>query len=247
VSRAETPDLPPGGSGVSSRPGRMTAVVDAARPAWLRRTPGEHRWPATLALVATIALPVLLPDRLAPQLGLVLPAAQLLVLAGLVVANPLRIDRESAVLRLLSLGLLGLIVLSTGWSAVLLVRELVSGQDVAATTLLAAGAGIWLTTVLTFALVFWELDRGGPAARAAGTHEHPDLVFAQMQTPGLAPADWEPRFGDYLYLAFTNATAFSPTDVLPLTHKAKAAMAAESTITLVVVLLVLARAVNVLG
>ncbi|SDP56536.1 Uncharacterized membrane protein [Klenkia soli] len=222
-------------------------MSDAHVPAWLRRTPGEHRWPATVAVVGTIGLQLVLPDRFAPQVGLLLPAAQLVLLVGLVIANPLRIDRESTVIRWLALGLLGLVVLSTGWSAVLLVRELVSGQEVAATTLLAAGAGIWLTTVLTFALVFWELDRGGPAARAAGGQEHPDFVFAQMQTPGLAPADWEPRFGDYLYLAFTNATAFSPTDVLPLTRGAKAVMAAESTITLVVVLLVLARAVNVLG
>ncbi len=220
---------------------------DGARlPAWRRRTRGEHRWPATLAVVGTVVLQVALPDRVSPALGWVLPVAELALLAALVVANPLRIDRESTVLRRLALALLALVVLSTGWSAVLLVRELVSGSDVAATTLLASGAGIWATTVLAFALVFWELDRGGPAARAAGTRQHADFAFTQMQSPDLAPPEWEPRFGDYLYLAYTNATAFSPTDVLPLTRSAKTAMAVESTITLVVVLLVLARAVNVL-
>ncbi|SDG31512.1 hypothetical protein [Klenkia brasiliensis] len=219
---------------------------DARPPAWRRPTRGEHRWPATLAVAGTVALQVALPDRVSPALGWVLPAAELALLAALVVANPLRIDRESALLRRLALALLALVVLSTGWSAVLLVRELVTGADTPATTLLASGAGIWATTVLASALVFWELDRGGPAARAAGTRAHPDFAFPQMQSPDLAPPDWEPRFGDYLYLAYTNATAFSPTDVLPLTRSAKTAMAVESTITLVVVLLVLARAVNVL-
>ncbi|KQS71319.1 DUF1345 domain-containing protein [Modestobacter sp. Leaf380] len=215
-------------------------------PAWRRRTRGEHRWPATLAVVAAVVLQLLLPDRVVPQLGLLLPLAELALLAGLVVADPLRIDRESTALRRVALALLGLVVGSAGWSVLLLVRDLVSARPLPAGELLASGGGIWLTTVLAFALLYWELDRGGPAARAAGTRVHPDLLFVQMQSPEFAPPEWEPRFPDYLYLAYTNATAFSPTDVLPLTRRAKTAMAVQSAIALVLVLLVLARAVNAL-
>jgi uncharacterized membrane protein len=95
--------------------------------------------------------------------------------------------------------------------------------------------------------VYWELDRGGPAARAAAVRTHPDFLFAQMQNPELADPEWEPQFVDYLYLSFTNATAFSPTDVLPLSRWAKLTMMVQSAVALVVVALVVARAVNVLG
>jgi uncharacterized membrane protein len=96
-------------------------------------------------------------------------------------------------------------------------------------------------------LAYWELDRGGPAARAAATRTRPDFLFAQMQSPQLADPDWEPQFLDYLYLAFTNATAFSPTDVLPLSRPAKVTMMVQSAVAFTVVVLVVARAVNVLG
>jgi uncharacterized membrane protein len=127
------------------------------------------------------------------------------------------------------------------------VLDLVTGLAVGPAELLVAGAAIWLTNVLAFALLYWEFDRGGPAARAAGTRTHPDFLFAQMQSPKLAARDWEPYFADYLYLSFTNTTAFSPTDVLPLSRWAKLTMMVQSAVALVVVVLVVARAVNVLG
>ena len=105
---------------------------------------------------------------------------------------------------------------------------------------------IWLTNVIVFGMWYWEFDRGGPAARAQATHYYPDFMFVQMTSPDMAPPDWEPRFGDYLYLSFTNATAFSPTDVMPLSRWAKGAMALQAGVSIVTVALVIARAVNIL-
>jgi uncharacterized membrane protein len=104
-----------------------------------------------------------------------------------------------------------------------------------------------LTNVIVFALWFWEMDRGGPAARALARKVHPDFLFSQMTVPDLVNLDWEPGFVDYLYLSFTNATAFSPTDTLPLSRWAKLTMMAESTVSFVTVALIVARAVNVLS
>ncbi|HEY0451255.1 hypothetical protein [Actinophytocola sp.] len=217
------------------------------RPAWLRRTRGEHRWPAALAVVVVVVLQLMLPDSMVPQARYVLPVLEIVLLAALMVANPFRVDRESTVLRGVSLALTVVVGLSNGWSAVLLVLQLVGGRSVGAAELLEVGAAIWGTNVLAFAMVYWELDRGGPAARAAASRTYPDFLFAQMQTPELAHPDWEPYFADYLYLSFTNTTAFSPTDVLPLSRWAKMIMMIQAAIALAVVVLVVARAVNVLG
>jgi hypothetical protein len=222
-------------------------VDDRSRPAWRRRTEGEHRWPEAVVVAVAIGLQLLLPDRMVPQQRYLLPVSELVLLVGLVVANPFRLNRESAMLRAGGLLLTGLIGLSNGWSAVLLVDALVIGRPVSPAELLTAGAAIWLTNVIAFALIYWELDRGGPAARAAGVRDYPDFAFAQMQSPELADPDWEPTFVDYLYLSFTNSTAFSPTDVLPLSRWAKMIMLVQSAVALAVVLLVVARAVNVLN
>jgi hypothetical protein len=133
-------------------------------------------------------------------------------------------------------------------SAVVLVRAILeaSKQTSSAGPLLASGASIWATNVIAFALWYWEFDRGGPIPRAEGTRPHPDFMFPQMASPELAPPNWEPYFVDYLYLSFTNATAFSPTDVMPLARWAKMAMAVQSGIALLVGVLVIARAVNIL-
>jgi hypothetical protein len=165
------------------------------------------------------------------------------------VVNPFRIDRRSRLQRLLSLTILAVVALSNGWSEVLLVQRILAGHSGAAGPLLAAGAAIWLTNVIVFGLTYWEFDRGGPADRALGTGPCPDFVFPQMQTqdPHLVPPDWEPAVADYLYLSFTNATAFSPTDVLPFSRWAKLLMMVQSAVALAVVVLVVARAVNVLG
>ena len=112
--------------------------------------------------------------------------------------------------------------------------------------LLITGGAIWLTNVIVFALWYWEFDRGGPVARAQADRMYPDFQFVQMVSPGLASPDWEPAFSDYLYLSFTNATAFSPTDVMPMSRWAKMAMMVQAAISIVTVALVVARAVNIL-
>ena len=112
--------------------------------------------------------------------------------------------------------------------------------------LLGTGGAIWLTNVLAFALLYWELDGGGPGARVTAATP-PDLAFAQQQSPQLAPRGWRPEFGDYLFVAFTTGTSFGPTDVSVLTPRMKVAVMTQAGVALVVVVLVVARAVNVLA
>jgi len=226
------------------------ALDDASRvavPAWRRLTTGEPRWPVSLAVLLMIALQIRLPGDLSPAGRWLLPAIELVLLLVLLIANPTRIDRRSPSLRILGLTLISVASLANAWSVALLVDGLVRG-----TTgnqpgpLLATGANIWMTNVIIFALWYWELDRGGPAARAAGLDPVPDFLFPQMAQPSPAFHDWEPQFTDYTYVSFTNATAFSPTDTMPLSRWAKLAMMLQSAISLVTAALVIARAVNIL-
>ncbi|WP_432836013.1 hypothetical protein [Dactylosporangium sp. CA-092794] len=240
-------DLPPAldlGANGSPKPGKLDEL-----PGWLRRTEAEQRWPAALAIAAAIVIHLVLPPDLAPRPRWLLPGVEGAMLLSIVVVNPLRINRETRILRPLSIGLAFLLTVVTAWSIWLLVRALFdhSNGDLLSAHLLLWGAAIWLTNVIVFAVWFWESDRGGPAARADADWPHPDFLFTQMQVPDLAHRDWEPGFFDYFYLAFTNATAFSPTDTLPMSTWAKMLMVAESVMSLVTVLLVVARAVNVIG
>jgi uncharacterized membrane protein len=216
-------------------------------PAWQRVTQGEPRWPVSLAIVASIALQLALPERVAFRPRWLLPALQGVMLIGIIAANPKRIDRESARLRMATIGLICVSSLANAWSAGRLVLHIVDGTlGQTPARLLITGAAIWLTNVIVFALWYWECDRGGPAARVQAGRRYPDFLFAQMQSPELAPSDWEPGFADYLYLSFTNASAFSPTDVLPLSRWAKMTMMVQAGVSLSTVALVVARAVNVL-
>jgi len=177
----------------------------------------------------------------------ILPALEGILLVTLLIANPHRIDRESRVLRTLGLTLAALISFGNAWSVVGLATGLVRGTEgEKAGPLLVTGGAIWLTNVIVFGLWYWEFDRGGPVDRAAGSAPYPDLLFPQMTSPDLASPDWEPGFVDYLYVSFTNATAFSPTDVMPMTRWAKLTMLTQSVISVVTVALVIARAVNIL-
>ncbi len=217
-------------------------------PAWRRETRGEQRWAVTMLIVIAAALQWALPPRLSIHPHWLLPLLEIVLLAGLFAVNPhRRLERRSRLLRTASLALVALVSLANGWSAVALVRGLVAGTEGSdAGPLLMTGAAIWLTNIIVFALWYWEWDRGGPASRAAGERQFPDFLFPQMQEASLAPPHWEPGFLDYLYLAFTNATAFSPTDVMPLSRWAKMLMLVQSAISLLTVVLVIARAVNIL-
>jgi hypothetical protein len=216
-------------------------------PAWRRHTEGEPRWPAALAIVAMIVVQWLLPDRLSPGPRWLLPAIEMATVVVLVIADPARMRRDTPALRILALFLISVASLGTAWSVAMLIRDIITGYDVGdAAGLLGTGAGIYLMNVLTFAVWFWELDRGGPVARARGTDPYPDFLFPPMTAPEMVHKDWEPKFLDYLYVSFTNATAFSPTDTLPLSRWAKTGMALESAIALATAALVVAKAVNTL-
>jgi uncharacterized membrane protein len=226
----------------------MMCRVELEMPAWKRRTDGEQRWPAAVAIAILIALEWLLPDRLSLGPRWLFPGLQVVIIGVIVAANPGRMRKSSPMLRTLSLLLIGVASLANVYSVVRLVLDIAGGHDTgSAGDLLMAGGGIYLINVLTFAVWFWELDRGGPAERAAGSDPYPDFLFPPMTSPDMSQENWEPYFLDYFYVAFTNATAFSPTDTLPLSRWAKFAMALESAIALVTAALVIAKAVNALA
>ena len=249
AQRLETEGVHTAGEWLHDRAG---AVVHQARaiPAWQRHTKGELRWPVTLTCAVGVTLQSAVPGRL----QLVHPSWALTAAQGtlgfvLVAANPRRINRESTALRLLALTFAALLSLANGWSVAWLAVGIVRGTTgQTAGPLLITGGAIWLTNVVVFALWYWEFDRGGPVARALNTTKrYPDFQFAQMALPPeMVPPEWEPAFVDYLYLAFTNAAAFSPTDVMPLSRTAKIGMTVQSIISIVTIALVVSRAVNIL-
>jgi hypothetical protein len=217
------------------------------RPAWQRAHEGEDRLPVALIILIAIALQVALPAHLSFKPNWLLPALEGVLLVALAIANPRKINRTSTLLRSLSIGLIAVISVANGYSSAQLVHGIIEGTEgQSAGPLLAAGASIYLTNIIVFGLWYWEWDRGGPVARAQGLRPYPDFLFANMTQPNLAPPDWVPTFIDYLYLSITNATAFSPTDTLPLARWAKMLMALQAGVALLTVALVVARAVNIL-
>jgi hypothetical protein len=216
-------------------------------PAWLRPTPGERRLPVQVATLVAIALQWALPARLALTPRWLLPGLEIALLAGLTALNPTRLTRSHPVGRVASLLMVASVTAANGVSAGLLADRLVRGEagdDPAA--LLATGGAIYLTNIIAFALWYWEFDRGGPFARSNGDRQYPDFLFPQMTDPANADPKWEPTFTDYLYVASTNSTAFSPTDTMPMSRWAKLLMMAQSSVSIIMVALVLARAVNIL-
>ena len=209
---------------------------------------GEPRWPMTLAVVIVIVLISALPERLSPLPRWVFPSALTILLIALIATDPGAITKTARGLRWLSIALVVMMAAAALSATTLLIRDLVRGSPLtaSATTLLATGSSVWVINIVAFALLYWEFDCGGPAARAHGMPRYPDLAFPQQLSPGVAPPGWRPQFVDYLYLGITDAVAFSPTDAMPLVPWAKLAMAIEAVIPLTILGLVIARAVNVL-
>ena len=201
-----------------------------------------------MAVLAAIALQLVLPSRLGLQPKYLVPGLETALLIALVVANPRRLNKRSRPLRLGGLALIALVILTNGFSAGLLIIDLLQsrGPTTSAGELLSSAGDIYLTNIIAFGLLYWELDRGGPVARAHADIPHPDFMFPQMTNPNMAPAHWEPHITDYLYLSLTNATAFSPTDTMPMTAKAKFLMGVQSSIALMTIGLAIARVVNIL-
>ena len=193
----------------------------AALPSQLRN--GDARWVFIVILVALLTI--------------------------LVIGDPGRIDRDSTWLRVMTGTLIGLISAVNAVAAVRLVTGIIDGVAFSnnANILLASGGAIWLSNIITFGLWYWDLDRGGAAARARGSGRPPAFVFPEMTYAEYVGPGWYPKFLDYLYLSFTNAVAFSPTDVSAINPWAKLMMMAEEAISLLVAILVVSRAVNILG
>ncbi|MCU1593010.1 MAG: hypothetical protein JWO12_402 [Frankiales bacterium] len=210
---------------------------------------GESRVPPSLAVIGALAAQTLLTDPLVPGPRFLVPGLEALLLLGLLAADPSRLSPESKDLRVVSIGFIGLLGVANGYALVTLVDRLVNGGG-SGRVLLAAAAGVWLTNVVVFGLAYWELDRGGPLGRAGArpAPPHPDLWFPQDgDAKDAAPHDWAPVFLDYFYVSLTAASAFSPTDTMPLTPRSKLLMGLQSLVSLLTVGLVAARAVNILG
>src|SRR5690349_12232839 len=195
-------------------------------------------------MAANIALRIWLPSEGALRLPWLVPAVEAVLVVMLLTAHPGG-AADHRRMRRTALAVVGVLVAAALWATALLVDDLIRGTGVSRSPsrLLASGAVVWLGNTLAFSLLYWLMDGGGPVARRRGTAPV-DFAFTQHLSPEVAPARWRPVFLDYLHLGFTNATAFSPTDVMPLTHRAKYAMLVQSTVALALFGLVVARAVN---
>ncbi len=243
----------PSGSGADGAPAAGDGSYEARRDAaeWGERARREPRWPATLAVAVSIALYFALPDRLISGLGprWLVPALEGILGASLLIANP-HLTIESRRLRPVAITLIAFVNLANVVSLGELVHELLAVNHQSALggrPLIYASVPIWVTNVLVFALWYWELDRGGPVARLELDRRQPDFLFPQMTAPDATRPDWSPKFVDYLFTSFTNATAFSPTDTMPLTPWAKLLFMTQSLASLLTVALVVSRAVNILN
>jgi len=211
--------------------------------------PGEHWWPVAVAIIVVAGLHVALPARYRVQPAWLFPAVLLALLAVLIIGDPGRIDRQKTWLRITTSAVIAVITLANLLAAGRLVVEILTNNKLFANHpggLLAAGAVIWATNVIAFALWYWDLDRGGAAARAHHPYDDPAFVFPEMQHTEYVPATWVPRFVDYLSLAFWTATAISPTDISAIKPWAKLLMMMEAAGSIVLAALVIARAINVL-
>ncbi len=203
-------------------------------------------WESQFVVLAAILLDLALPEQLTAGPNWLVPALEGVLLVGLVAAEPNPRLRHSPVRRKLALVLIAIVSAANIVSLVLLVHYLLHHNVGNGRPLIFSGMALWVNNVLLFGLWYWELDQGGPLARRTGHTTTPDFLFPQMTEPEHSPEGWRPGMVDYLYVSFTNATAFSPTDTMPLTPIAKTLMAAQALVALVTIGLVVARAVNIL-
>jgi hypothetical protein len=228
----------PGSASSDTRPERSSRI--------------EARWPVVLAvstfILISVVLRVAVPRRQSLGPHWVVPAIEIALLVVLVAASPADVDSpRPRWLRRASIALIVTLAATAVVSNVMLIAELLEGAAVTkrADSLLASGALVWIGNALIFGLLYWQLDSGGPLARSRSERSHPDFAFTQQLSPELAPPNWRPTYVDYFVLGVTTSTAFSPTDVMPMVPWAKLTMTVQSLISLTVIGLVIARAVNV--
>jgi uncharacterized membrane protein len=199
-----------------------------------------------VALLVCVGLYVVLPSRLVVGPRWLLPVLVALPLLPLSARRHRRPD-QSAWIRRVVLVMIAIVTIANVTSAGLLVHRLLSTNVSQGTQLIYSAVAIWLTNVIIYGVWFWEIDRGGPYLRAAGSDKlWPDIQFPQMENPELAPETWRPHFFDYLYTSFANGTSFAPADAMPLTLRLKVLFASESAVSLVAIVVVGARAINIL-
>lgn len=206
----------------------------------------EPRWPASLALVACIALYAVLPSRLTVGPQWMVPALVALLLIPLSVRKH-RHPNDSPWVRQLTIALIAIVTLANIASVLLLVHHLLTSNVTQGRNLVFSAVAVWATNVIVYGVWFWEVDRGGPHQRASGNKVPIDLQFPQMENPQLAPDQWEPTFSDYLFTAYANGTSFAPADAMPLTSRMKLLFVTESMVSLITIAVVAARAVNILA
>jgi hypothetical protein len=221
----------------------------------LREEEFESRWEAAPAVAAVVVMQLVLAFvsrgehwrlwdfrwwvwlvPVAPEAALLLPLAW---------HRPRRRLEQLGLRRTVALGLLAVVSLANAFLVVSVVASLVRGDERSGGQLLLKAMTVWATNVVAYGLWYWAFDRGGPVRRVRGDAPPPDFQFPQMENPQLAEPNWQPELVDYLYVSFTNSIAFSPTDAMPLTRRAKLLMLSESSISALTILLVAARAVNI--
>jgi len=228
--------------------GRKPAAAAPATPVQAAR--GEHWWPVALAIVVAAFLHVALPAKYRVDPAWVVPAVLLALLAALIIGDPGRIDQQKTWLRIVTGAVIAFVTAANLLAAIHLIHDILTNNKLYAnnaTGLLAAGGVIWATNVIAFALWYWDLDRGGAAARAHHPQANPAFIFPEMLHTQYVPATWVPKFVDYLSLGFWTATAFSPTDISAIRPWAKLLMITEAAVSLGIAGLVIARAINILA
>jgi len=238
---------------------RILPATHDREAAWGAPAHSEPRWPASLAVLAALALYITLDSRFQMPFGWrslwpierwLTPILEMALLVPLSLRAPRRYRNEPKWARIAAVALIAVVSLSNVISLGLLVNGVLGGMDLGrhpGSLLFFSAINIWLTNVLVFALWYWELDCGGPDERSSPQHREPDFLFPQMQTPTCAPQGWRPHFVDYLYVSFTNAIAVSPTDTMPLTRWAKLLMLVQSLISVLTIAMVAARVGNILS
>ncbi len=208
----------------------------------------EHRWPVVIVITLALTVYYFLPPLVSWLPSWVIPAVAIVVFIPLILANPRHLSWDTPVTRGIGIGLaFGLAVVNQVY-VVELISELVNGRKDGAGVLLVAG-GVWITNVVAFSLIYWELDEGGPVARrieGLKDRRRRDYRFPQQDNPK-GVEGWMPVFFDYAYFSLTNMMAFSPTDVMPLSLRGKGFMAYQSLTGFVILALVISRAVNILA
>ena len=227
----------------SAQPGQPATALGRPYPP---AGAGESPWPAQLTVLAAICLQLALPERLTVGPTWLVPALEGALLVGMFVATPRQLEGEHRRRRRVALGLTAFVSAANVYSLAALTHFLLHHNVSDGHALIGSGVLIWLTNFLIFALWYWELDRGGPGVRAAGHDGPPDFLFPQMNDDRIEPSGWRPGFIDYLYVSLTNATAFSPTDTMPLSPMAKSVMGLQAMVSLVTIGLIVSRAVNIL-